>query len=222
MKNYSVFDIIGPIMIGPSSSHTAGAARIGYIARSIVNEEFNEVIFELHGSFAKTYKGHGTDRALLAGVMGYTPDDERIKNAFEIASQKGLKYEFAEFDLGDVHPNTVRVKIKTKQGKVWEITGSSIGGGKAKIIRINDMDVEFSGEYTTILTTHTDYPGVVANVSAIISKNDINIAFMKLFRQAKGHKAMLIIETDQRVEPDIVEEIGEIKNIEHANVFYPI
>jgi L-serine dehydratase len=222
MKNYSVFDIIGPIMIGPSSSHTAGAARIGYIARSIVNEEFNEVIFELHGSFAKTYKGHGTDRALLAGVMGYTPDDERIKNAFEIASQKGLKYEFAEFDLGDVHPNTVRVKIKTKQGKEWEITGSSIGGGKAKIIRINDMDVEFSGEYTTILTTHTDYPGVVANVSAIISKNDINIAFMKLFRQAKGHKAMLIIETDQRVEPDIVEEIGEIKNIEHANVFYPI
>jgi L-serine dehydratase len=222
MKNYSVFDIIGPIMIGPSSSHTAGAARIGYIAQSIVNEEFNEVIFELHGSFAKTYKGHGTDRALLAGVMGYTPDDERIKNAFEIASQEGLKYEFAEFDLGDVHPNTVRVKIKTKQGKVWEITGSSIGGGKAKIIRINDMDVEFSGEYTTILTTHTDYPGVVASVSAIISKNDINIAFMKLFRQAKGHKAMLIIETDQKVEPDVVEEIGKLENIEHVNVFYPV
>ena len=222
MKEYSIFDIIGPIMIGPSSSHTAGATRISYIARNIVSEDISEVEFFLHGSFAKTYKGHGTDKALLSGILGLLPDDENIRNAFLIANKINLKYSFKEIDLDDVHPNTVKIVMKTTIGKTWEVIGSSIGGGKAKIIKINDMDVEFEGQYTTLITNHVDKPGIVSSISAILSKYKVNIAFMKLYREQKAANAILIVETDENINDEVVAEINKNKDINMAKVLKPI
>lgn len=218
MTAYSIFDLIGPVMVGPSSSHTAGANRIGYMAKHIVGEPIKEVVFYLHGSFAKTYKGHGTDKALLAGILGYLPDDERIRDSFHYANKQGLKYKFVEADLGDVHPNTTKLAITTESGTHWNIMGSSIGGGKVKITRVNDMEVDFDGEYTSLITHHQDYPGVVARITNILAVYEINIAFMKLFRTSKGSDAMLLIETDQDIMPDITNKIMKIDGLYSCKV----
>lgn len=222
MKEYSIFDIIGPIMIGPSSSHTAGAARIGVMAKKIVDEEFVEVVFYLHGSFAKTYKGHGTDKALLAGVLGFLPDDERIKEAYKFADEANISYRFEEADLGDVHCNTVKIAIRTVSGKQWEVTGSSLGAGKARIIKINNMDVIFDGEYTTLIVYHIDLPGVVANITGILAKHNINIAMMKLFRESKGTNSLLVIETDEAIDKAAFEEINSKPNVIVTKLLEPI
>ena len=145
MKNYGVFDILGPVMIGPSSSHTAGAARLGKIGQEIVDGNFYKVTFYLHGSFAKTYKGHGTNRALVAGVLGMDPSDERIKDSLNIAKEKGIDIEFVETDLGYEHPNTVKMIFHYKNKDDYYIIGSSIGGGNILITNINGNKVEFSG-----------------------------------------------------------------------------
>ncbi len=144
-------------------------------------EDVKEVTFFLHGSFAKTYRGHGTDKALLAGVMGFLPDDERIKSAYKIIEKKGIKYKFTGKDLGEVHPNTVKIKMVGNSGREMIVMGSSIGGGKVTITKINDFDVEFNGEYTTLITKHYDRPGVMASLTSILAQNRVNIAFMKLF-----------------------------------------
>lgn len=210
MKNYSVFDVIGPRMIGPSSSHTAGAARLGKVARKICGEEVQKVIFMLHGSFAKTYKGHGTDRALVAGILGMEPNDEDLRYSMEIATEKGLDFRFVEADLGEEHPNTVKIVMTNKQGVVTEMVGASIGGGNIKITKINGLDVEFTGEYPTLITRHTDKPGVIAKVTKIIDEFGINIAFMKVFRQSKGEDAFMIIETDNGIDRNVIEKIKTI------------
>jgi L-serine dehydratase len=210
---YSIFDIIGPVMIGPSSSHTAGAAKIGYIAKGIFGEDVTTVNFYLHGSFAKTYLGHGTDKALLSGVLGFLPDDERLKNAYKIAERRGIKYTFNATDLGEVHPNTVKIEMISKQGKIMKITGSSIGGGKVKIIKINDLDVEFDGEYTTLITKHYDRPGVIAAITSVLADNKVNIAYMKLFRHIKGDYARLVLESDEVINEQVLEEIREMRFI---------
>ncbi|MEL7567274.1 MAG: L-serine ammonia-lyase, iron-sulfur-dependent subunit beta [Dehalobacterium sp.] len=222
MKEYGIFDIIGPVMIGPSSSHTAGAARLGFIAGKIAGEEVREVVFYLHGSFAKTYAGHGTDKALLAGVLGLMPDDEGIRDAFMLAREKGVIYRFQESDLGEVHPNTVKIVMKTLSGEKWEVTGSSIGGGKVKIIRINELEVEFEGEYTTLITYHQDRPGVIADISAVLSKYKINIAFMRVFRENKAANAALIAETDEDISPLALAEIEKVPRIIQVKVLQPI
>lgn len=222
MKEYGIFDIIGPVMIGPSSSHTAGAARLGFMARKIAGEDIKEVDFYLHGSFAKTYAGHGTDRALLAGVMGMMPDDEGIRNAFELARKKGVNYRFLEKDLSEVHPNTVLIAMKTVSGEKWEVTGSSIGGGKVRIIRINDLEVEFEGEYTTLITYHYDRPGVIAEISSVLAKHKVNIAFMRVFRENKASNAVLIAETDEDIPSSAIAEIEKSPHIVQAKVLQPI
>ena len=213
MSEFNMFDIIGPIMIGPSSSHTAGANKIGYMARKIVGEDIKEVEFLLHGSFAKTYKGHGTDKALLAGIMGMMSDDERIRDAYKIADEIGLRYVFSEIELENVHPNTVKMNITGISGTKWEIVGSSIGAGKVKIIELNDMQIEFDGEYYTLITTHRDLPGVVAHITQTLAMSNVNIAFMKLYREEKDKNAMLIVETDQDIPDDIVNKIKENSNV---------
>ncbi|HHT62110.1 MAG: L-serine ammonia-lyase, iron-sulfur-dependent subunit beta [Bacillota bacterium] len=222
MKEYGVFDIIGPVMIGPSSSHTAGAARLGQMAGKIAGGEIINVVFYLHGSFAKTYAGHGTDKALLAGVLGLMPDDARIKDAFKLAEEKGVRYRFEERDLGEVHPNTVKIVLETKSGETVEVTGSSIGAGKVKIIRINDFEVEFEGEYTTLITYHQDCPGVVAGISAVLAKYDVNIAFMRLFRENRASTAVLIAETDEDIPSKAIREIKENPHITRVKVLEPI
>lgn len=211
MKGIGIFDILGPIMIGPSSSHTAGAARLGKIARSIAGNDVAEVTFLLHGSFAKTYKGHGTDKALVAGILGMEPSDEHLRNSMEIAKERGLKFLFKEADLGDVHPNTVKFVMRTTDDKYCEVMGSSIGGGNIKVCEVNDNEVDFSGIYETLIVSHKDKPGVIHSVTHILSKENINIAFMKVFRDRKGEAATMIFEMDNKVSQ---EAIDKIKNLE--------
>ncbi len=220
LKDYGVFDIIGPVMIGPSSSHTAGAARIGRIARDILGTDFNRVVFYLHGSFAKTYKGHGTDKALVAGVLGMGPSDENLRNSFEIASAQGIAYEFIEADLGYQHPNTVKIVFKSKDKKDSYIIGSSIGGGNVLITNINGNIVEFSGDYPTLLIKYHDKKGMISKITSIIANNDINIATMKVSRE--DNIATMVVETDSVIENKIISEIGESEDIIYIKGINPI
>lgn len=214
MKKYGVFDIIGPIMIGPSSSHTAGAARIGRIARVIAGEELKAVKFILHGSFGKTYKGHGTDRALTAGILGMNPGDIRLRDALVIAEDLGIKIEFEEEDLGDVHPNTVKCIMNGVSGTNYSITGCSIGGGSIVIKAINDQEVDFTGSYPTLIVNHKDVPGAVSKVTSLLYEDTINIAFMKVFRSQKGKEATMIFEVDNEISDKV---LNGIKNIDYIS-----
>lgn len=222
MKKYGVFDILGPIMIGPSSSHTAGAARLGKIARAISGEDIKEVTFLLHGSFGKTYKGHGTDKALVAGILGMEPSDVRLRNSIEIANQQGINLTFKEFDLGDQHPNTVKFIIKNSINKTFEISGSSIGGGSIKITEINGIKVDFTGEYPTLIIYHKDIPGVVSKVADIIYKGKINIAFMKVYRLEKGKDAQMVFEMDNTLSQEIIDEIKTVDSVLNLIIINPI
>lgn len=222
MKDYNIFDIIGPVMIGPSSSHTAGACRIGFTAQNIIKLPITEVTFLLYGSFAKTYKGHGTDIALLGGFLGMKPDDERIVNAFEMAQNRDLAYSFATSDDEVEHPNTVKIIAKTNRLETWEIVGISIGGGKMIIRSINGIDVHFSGEYNTLVTHQKDHSGMLARISTILSENRINIANMKVYREEKGSKAISIIETDEDIEQSVIDELLKADGILYVNVIEKI
>lgn len=221
IKKYGVFDIIGPIMIGPSSSHTAGAAKLGKIARGIAGEEPKKVKFHLHGSFSKTYKGHGTDRALVAGILGMNPDDERLRESLRIAKEKGMEISFAEKDLGDVHPNTVNIEMTMNDGNVVSVTGSSIGGGAVQISKIDEDDIQFSGNYPTLLISQRDVPGVVANVSRLLYDAEVNIAYMSLFRSQRGKDATMIFELDQNIDEKILHELERVECVNHVR-FVPL
>lgn len=222
MRKYSAFDIIGPIMIGPSSSHTAGAARLGKIARTIAGEGIVRVKFLLHGSFAMTYKGHGTDKALVAGILGMDPWDERLKSSLEIAINSGVKVEFIKTDLGDVHPNTVKFIITKSDGKQVEIIGSSIGGGNIIISEVDGDAIEFTGNYPTLIINQNDVPGVINNVTAILYEEKINIAFMKVYRNNKGIDASMVIEVDSMLSDKIIKKIGELPNVKRARFINPV
>lgn len=214
MSGMGVFDILGPIMVGPSSSHTAGAARLGKVARIIAGDDVIDATFLLHGSFGKTYKGHGTDRALVAGIMGMDPSDERLRDSLEIAKENGIKITFQEQDLGECHPNTVKFLLKCKNGNECNVTGSSIGGGNIEISQINGNKVKFTGAYTTIITSHKDIPGTVAKVTNILYSNKVNIAFLSLERSQRGKNATMTFEVDSKITGALIEEIKEVEGIE--------
>lgn len=222
MNNYSIFDIVGPIMIGPSSSHTAGAARLAKLASLICGSDIKKVEFLLHGSFAKTYKGHGTDKALVAGILKMDPWDENLKNSFSLAEKKGIEIVFKEADLGDVHPNTVKFIITRKDGTISDITGSSIGGGNILIFNVEGQSVEFRGDYPTLITNHKDTPGVISKITTMLYMENINIGSMKVYRNSKGLKATMAIETDNIIPNYIIEKIKEIPEIENIKVINPI
>lgn len=213
MKNYSIFDILGPIMIGPSSSHTAGAERLGRAAKRIAGSGIKSVTFYLHGSFAKTQKGHGTDRALVAGILGMETYDERIKNSFDIAKEKGIAISFEEVDLGDVHPNTVKILIHKEDDTNVEVIGSSIGGGSISIISIDGDAMEFSGEYPVIIIKHGDKRGILSKISFALAMGDINIAALKVDREMKGEVATTVVETDHDISKELVEELRGIDSV---------
>ena len=213
MANIGIFDVLGPIMIGPSSSHTAGAARLGKIARTIVNKPIKDVTFLLHGSFKETYKGHGTDRALVAGILGMMPDDERLRDALLIAEKEGLEVHFLPADLGQVHPNTVKFLITDCDDKNWEVLGSSFGGGLVEIYEINGNKVKITGEYPTIITCHDDIPGTVSKVSTLFYDNDINIAHMTLVRSQKGKDATMTFEVDNNVSEELIAAIKAVEGV---------
>mgnify|MGYP002625349792 FL=1 len=213
MANIGIFDVLGPIMIGPSSSHTACAARLGKIARTIVNKPIKDVTFLLHGSFKETYKGHGTDRALVAGILGMMPDDERLRDALLIAEKEGLEVHFLPADLGQVHPNTVKILMTDCDDINWEVLGSSIGGRLVEIYEINGNKVKITGEYPTIITCHDDIPGTVSKVSTLFYDNDINIAHMTLVRSQKGKDATMTFEVDNNVSEELIAAIKAVEGV---------
>ena len=219
MNFTSIFDVIGPNMIGPSSSHTAGAVSIALMARRLFNEEIARVDFTLYGSFAKTYRGHGTDKALLGGILGFSPDDVRIRDAFAVAKERGLEFSFVE-DHEDhgYHPNTADILMDNGKGRTQFVRGESIGGGRMKIVKINNIDVDFTGEYSTLIVKQLDRPGVVAHITKCLSERNVNIAFMRLYREAKGETAYTVIESDHRIPPEIVDLINAHDNIQKTLV----
>jgi len=217
MAFISVFDVLGPNMIGPSSSHTAGAAAIALLAYKMIRGPVRKVQFTLYGSFAKTYRGHGTDRALLGGIMGFETDDRRIRDSFSIADDRGLEYVFQINEQEeDIHPNTVDILMVSEQGDEMSVRGESLGGGKVRIVRINQVEVDFTGEYSAVIVIHQDKPGVVAHISSCLGEYQVNIAYMKLYREAKGATAYCIVEADERLPAKIVEQIEENKHVQEA------
>ena len=220
MSSYtSFFDVIGPNMIGPSSSHTAGAASIALMAKQLFHEQIVQVDFTLYGSFANTYRGHGTDRALLGGILGFTTDDIRIRDAFTHAQNSGLKYSFTEdHTTTDLHPNTVDIVMHNGKGRTQFVRGVSIGGGRMKIVQLNQVEVDFTGEYSTLIIKPADKPGVVAHIAGGLAQQQVNIAFMRLYREAKGETAYTIIESDQHIPSEILDSINQHENIYNSLV----
>lgn len=195
----NIFDIMGPVMVGPSSSHTAGAVRIGYITQKLLGEPVAKAEMLLHGSFAATGKGHGTDRALMAGLLGMKPDDERIPQSFEIAAEKNVQIKIGSIHLRKVHPNTVVLRVESTSGRKLEVTASSVGGGHIKICGIDGIETNFSGDCPTLVVHNLDQPGHVAEVTALLKRYSVNIAAMQLYRNVRGGYAVMVIECDQPI-----------------------
>ena len=222
MSFISVFDVLGPNMIGPSSSHTAGAAKIAYLAQKMITGPLLQVDFTLYGSFARTYRGHGTDRALLGGIMGFTTDDMRIRNSFEIAENEGIAFQFqSNEEETDVHPNTVDIHMVNKAGQEMTVRGESLGGGKVRISRINKVQVDFTGEYSAVIVIQKDRPGVVAHITKALSDRNVNIAFMRLFREGKGDVAYTIVESDGHLPENIREELLKNEHVHDVMIVQP-
>lgn len=217
----SIFDVTGPVMVGPSSSHTAGAAKLARVAKTIVEEPFSHVSFGLHGSFAKTYQGHGTDKALVAGILGMKEDDERLANSFHLAEKAGITFEFYKTELDNVHENSVVITFHLLDGTKSEIIGSSIGGGQIIIKKIDGLDVELAAQMPTLLIRQYDKKGVVSEVTTILANSGINIGIMKLSRRAKGDEASCVIETDDRINDEVVEKLKMVPNIISVRAIRP-
>ncbi|GAB6137956.1 L-serine ammonia-lyase, iron-sulfur-dependent subunit beta [Halanaerobaculum tunisiense] len=222
MSNLSAFNTLGPIMVGPSSSHTAGAVRIGNLAKEIVGNKLKEIKIYLHGSFKETYHGHGTDKALIGGLLGFSTENDLIKRSFEIAKEQGIQFEFYPIDLDNVHPNTLKLEITDSNKNKTTIVASSIGGGSVVVTKLNNIKVELKGEYYTLITRHQDQPGMIAKISKILQEYDLNIAKMKVLREKKGSLATAIIDLDQKIKDHILELIAKIPQIKSIKLVNPI
>ena len=220
MREISAFDIIGPIMVGPSSSHTAGALKIARIAGKLSAKKIVDVSFRLFGSFAKTFRGHGTDRALLGGILGMDTDDLNIKKSFSIAHERGVEFEFiADESENEYHPNTVEISIKYEDGSRLFVRGSSIGGGEVEITNINGTEISFSGRYNAVIIHQKDVPGVVAQIAHVFEKHKINIAFMHVYRDGPGDDAYSIVEIDGDPSDDFMAEMRGLDPIIAVSYF---
>ena len=203
----NLFDMIGPVMIGPSSSHTAGACRIGYTSRALLGEDVAEAVIGLHGSFAKTYIGHGTDRAVTGGLLGMKEDDPSLRQSLKLAEQRGMRIRFEPVELRDAHPNTLTLDLKGKSGARIRVRAASVGGGAILVQSIDDMEVMFRGEMPTLVIRHRDMPGVIANVSGVLGRFGENIATMRVFRREAGGEAIMALEMDRVPVPGILGEL---------------
>lgn len=212
MKYRSAFDIIGPVMIGPSSSHTAGAARIGRVARTLFGKLPKKAIISLYGSFAKTYKGHGTDFAIVAGLLDLDTFDERMPKSLEIAKEMGLEVIFHTEEAVTDHPNTVKINLFEGEDKL-ELVGVSIGGGTIEITELNSFPLKLSGEHPAILVVHQDRFGIISAVTSVLSNYKINIGHMEVSRLEKGEMALMVIEVDQKIEGCVIEELHRLSNV---------
>lgn len=207
----NVFDILGPVMIGPSSSHTAGAARIGLMARTLLGQDAVRAEILLHGSFAKTYKGHGTDRALVAGILGMKPDDERLRDALRIAEERGVDIQFTETEFADSHPNTAEIHLTAADGSTASLRGASVGGGAIQVVNINGMPVSLTGDYFTLIVIHRDVPGAIAEVTRILTHYQGNICHFDLSRKSRGGEAIMTLSMDSLAHTDIPALCAEIE-----------
>lgn len=209
----NIFEILGPVMVGPSSSHTAGAVRIGYVCRKLMGEKIVTADIELYGSFLLTGKGHGTPQAIVAGLLGMTPDDARIPDSFEIAKAQGLKFTIGETKLKEAHPNSVLLKLTGESGKELEVIGESLGGSIINIAQIDGLPANISGDYPTLIASNMDVPGMVAKVSKVLFEAKINIAQMHLYRASRGKNSVLIAECDQEIENKTLNDIRDLDGI---------
>ena len=214
-RKVSILDVMGPVMVGPSSSHTAGTARLGRVAHEILDEDPVAVEFHLHPPLASTYRGHGSDFALVGGSIGLNVDDPRIPEAIRIAEQTGLEVSFAEEDLGEVHPNSVRIVAKGKTRTV-EIVGSSIGGGVIEVFKINGFQTRFKGDSPTLLLFYRDRPGMISEVTGIIADESINIASLYCSRKQRGKDAFMQIDVDSPVSDEAIRRICSMKDMSEA------
>lgn len=211
--NISLLDVVGPVMIGPSSSHTAGAAKLAKTAKLIAGRPFKKVRFGLGGSFASTYKGHFTDYALVAGALGLSEDDERLRDSFKIAQEQGLSFEFYEAEIPSIYENTARITFYFDDGSEYFVEGASLGGGRILVTSINGLACEINATCPTIIVQQQDVKGVVSDVSAILAFNNINIGIMKVSRTARGDTAYCVIECDQTIPENIVTDLKRVNNV---------
>ena len=207
------FDIIGPVMVGPSSSHTAGAVKIGNISRKLLGTPVKKADVLFHGSFLATGKGHGTDRALVAGLLGFPVDDSRIPDSFRYAEEAGLEYRLFGIDLGNVHPNSVKLRLHGSEGQKIEIVAASVGGGAIRVTEIDGLPANFSGDYPTLVVNNLDQPGHVTEITSMLSHKSINIATMQLYRSSKGGHAVIVLECDQEVPADAIRWLAHLEGI---------
>lgn len=215
----NIFDIVGPVMVGPSSSHTAGAVRIGFVSRKLLGEPVKKVRLLLYGSFLATGKGHGTDRALIAGLLGMQPDDERVPFSFEEAKNVGMEFVFGEANLKEAHPNSVVLKLLGESGKKLEIIGASLGGGRMKICQIDGYEANFCAEYPTLIVQNLDQPGCVAAVTTMLSELGINIATLQLYRDSRGGDAVMVVECDREVPAESIRWLEAQPGIERVTYY---
>ena len=218
----NVFDRLGPVMIGPSSSHTAGAARIGLVTRALLGKTAVTALIFLPGSFAKTYKGHGTDKAIVAGILGMKTDDERIRFSLDVAENQGLQVQIETGELENAHPNTAQITLTAKDGEQVSLRGSSIGGGNILITRVNGMEVSLTGQNPALIVLHKDAPGTIAAVTELMAEYGVNICNFHLARQTKGGLAVMTIESDSYLGPDLNEKINHLENIYSSTMLEPV
>ena len=209
----NIFDIMGPVMVGPSSSHTAGAVKIGYISRKLLGETPVTARILLYGSFLTTGKGHGTGKAIVAGLMGMRPDDIRIPDSIDIAHSQGMNIEFGEASLREAHPNTAQLFLTGKSGRTLEVIGQSLGGSRINIAQIDGIDTNFSGDYPTLVVHNQDQPGHVSEVTSMLAHKGVNIAAMQLYRAVRGGEAVMVIECDQEVPQEGIDWLKKVEGV---------
>ena len=209
----NIFDILGPVMVGPSSSHTAGAVRIGLIARRLLGGQPATAKITLSGSFAATGTGHGTDRALVAGLLGMKPDDIRIPDSFALAVEQGLAFTFDKTELKEAHPNTAILQLSTAGGRELEVQASSLGGGRIMVNKLDGINVNFNGDSPTLIVHNLDQPGHVAEVTSMLSHKSVTIATMQLYRNHRGGYAVMVIETDQDIPAEALRWLSRLEGV---------
>lgn len=212
-RTMKLFDIIGPIMVGPSSSHTAGAVKIGYVARKLMSEPIQQANILLYGSFLATGKGHGTDIAIVAGLLGMETDDKRIPDSLSMAEKEGLKVTFGEATLKDAHPNSVVLQLVGVSGRTLEVVGESIGGSRINISSIDGLSANFSGDCPTLIVHNMDQPGHVAEVTSMLAHKSVNIANMQLYRAYRGGNAVMVLELDSEVPKEAISWLCHLEGV---------
>ena len=214
----NIFDIIGPVMVGPSSSHTAGVVRIGNVARRVLGADPKRALIKFHGSFASTYRGHGSDRAVIAGLLGFGTNDGRIRDSLELAAENGMEYSFETVDIPGAHPNTLMIEAETSDGAALRLTGVSTGGGNILVTQINGVSVHFDGKFTTLLVDHRDVPGVISVVANVLTVEGINIAGMNVSRARKHGTATMTIMVDGEPDAGVKLSLESLPYVTHVTL----